>query len=425
MLTNETTNPRAQRGLEIAATKPIVESGEAKWIVPSQSTERRYHVGRGPEGDFHCTCPDYELTGRRCKHGFAVAFYLRRETKPDGTVIETRAARITYSQPWAAYNKAQTTEKAQFCALLRDLVSDVPSPEQKRRRPALPLSDMIFAAAFKVYSTVSARRFMTDLRTATENGLIDRTPHYNSIFNVLDKDSLTPILSDLVTRSALPLKGLETNFAVDSTGFGTQSFYRHFDAKYGRTTERRAWLKVHAIVGVKTNVITAVSITDPSIGDSPMLPALVTTTADHFNVAQVSADKAYATVQNFGVIKAVGARPVVPFKSNAVGTSRSETWNRLFHFFHLHREEFLQHYHRRSNVESTFSAMKRKFGDSVRSKTPTAQRNEMLLKVLCHNIVCVIHEIHESGAVARFPALTPVSCPQNLPPAQQALEWEG
>jgi hypothetical protein len=62
---------------------------------------------------------------------------LRRETKPDGTVIGTRAARVTYAQPWSAYNKAQTTEKDQFCALLKELVSSVPSPEQKRGRPQL------------------------------------------------------------------------------------------------------------------------------------------------------------------------------------------------------------------------------------------------------------------------------------------------
>jgi hypothetical protein len=27
---------------------------------------------------------------------------------------------------------------------------------------------------------------------------------------------------------------------------------------------------------------------------------------------------------------------------------------------------------------------------------------------LCHNLMCVIHEIHESGAVAMFPALCPI-----------------
>jgi transposase len=82
-------------------------------------------------------------------------------------------------------------------------------------------------------------------------------------------------------------------------------------------------------------------------------------------------------------------------------------WNRLFHFFHMQKDEFLTHYHKRSNVESTFSSMKRKFGDCIRSKSPVAQRNEALMKVLCHNIVCVIHEVEQSGALAAFPALTP------------------
>jgi transposase len=34
----------------------------------------------------------------------------------------------------------------------------------------------------------------------------------------------------------------------------------------------------------------------------------------------------------------------------------------------IEADEFMQHYHKRSNVESAFSAIKRKFGDSVRSK---------------------------------------------------------
>jgi DDE family transposase/SWIM zinc finger len=319
---NEATDGRRQRGLVIAATQVISQNNAGGYMVPSQSGPGNYRVLPTAEG-FTCACPDFELTGRTCKHGYAVEFMLRRETKPDGTVIETRAARVTYSQPWTAYNKAQTTEKTQFCTLLRDLVASVPSPEQKRGRPQLPLSDMIFSACFKVYSTVSGRRFMSDLKTATNLGLIDRTPHYNSIFNVLDKESLTPILHDLITRAALPLKALETDFAVDSTGFGLQSFYRHFSAKYGRETERRKFLKVHACIGTKTNVVTAVKVTDEHDGDAPMLPALVTETAERFNVERVSADKAYASRLNFGVIESLGATPFVPFKTTHRGDTTS------------------------------------------------------------------------------------------------------
>ena len=154
---NEATNGRRQRGLVIAATEVIDRNEAGDFMVPSQSMRpRRYRVVKETDG-FRCACPDFELTGRTCKHGFAVEFMLRRETKPDGTVIETRAARVTYSQNWPAYNRAQTTEKEQFCVLLRDLVWSVPTPEQKRGRPSLPLADMLFSAAFKVYSTVSAR----------------------------------------------------------------------------------------------------------------------------------------------------------------------------------------------------------------------------------------------------------------------------
>lgn len=422
---NEALTPRQQRGLVIATTAKIGRTNAGDYMVPSQSEPRRYRVQQGPEG-FRCACPDFELTGATCKHGYAVEFMLRRETKPDGTVIETRAARVTYSQQWSAYNRAQTTEKQQFVTLLRDLVSTVPTPEQKRGRPPLPLSDMIFSAAFKVYSTVSGRRFMTDLRTATSLGMIDKTPHYNSIFNVLDKESLTPILQELITRAALPLRALETDFAVDSSGFGLQSFYRHFSAKYGRDTERRKFLKVHAMIGTKTNVVTSVVVTDEHDGDAPMLPALVTDTAGQFNAERVSADKAYASRLNFGVIESLGATPFVPFKSNHRGDTDSPTWNRLFHFFQMQKDEFLTSYHRRSNVESTFSAIKRKFGDTIRSKSPVAQRNEALMKVLCHNIVCVIHEVEESGAVAMFPALAPAvvpSCTKNLMAAQQTIEF--
>src|SRR5262245_51231422 len=108
---------------------------------------------------------------------------------------------------------------------------------------------MLFAATFKVYSTVSGRRFMTDLRGAPAKGLIDRTPHYNSIFNCLENPDLTPLIKELITRSALPLKALETNFAIDSTGFDTQNFYRHFSAKCGREQVRREFIQVHAMVG--------------------------------------------------------------------------------------------------------------------------------------------------------------------------------
>lgn len=53
-----------------------------------------------------------------------------------------------------------------------------------------------------------------------------RAPHYNSVFNYLDNSDLTPILKALIEESASPLKAIETDFAVDASGFGTSRFVR-------------------------------------------------------------------------------------------------------------------------------------------------------------------------------------------------------
>ncbi len=399
---------RQQRGLVIAATTPIARV-ENQWLVPSQSSRTTLYAvvldGEKP----HCTCPDYELRGLPCKHIFAVEFVQKRETAPDGTVTETRAVRVTYAQNWPAYNAAQTSEKAEFCRLLHGLCAGIADPEQATGRPRFPLSDMLFAAAFKVYSTVSARRFMTDLRDATAAGMLAKAPHYNSIFRYLESEALTPLIQGLIADSSRPLAAVETDFAVDSTGFGTSQFFRYYSEKYGakgrgERTERD-WLKCHAMVGVKTNVVTSVAVLERNTSDALQFVPLVQATATRFAIAEVSADKAYSSRTNLSAVEALGGTPYIPFKINAVRDRTHEVWDRLFHFFSLNREEFGAHYHKRSNVEATFSAIKRVFGDAVRSRVRAAQVNEVLLKVLCHNIRCLVHAMHELGV---DPALRPM-----------------
>lgn len=112
----------------------------------------------------------------------------------------------------------------------------------------------------------------------------------------------------------------------------------------------------------------------------------------------MTADKAYSTRRNLELVGSAGATPYIPFKSNARATKDgSEAWERLFYYYQFRRAEFLEYYHRRSNVESTFNMIKAKFGAAVRSKSDVAQINELLCKVLCHNICCIIQSMHELG----------------------------
>jgi hypothetical protein len=87
-------------------------------------------------------------------------------------------------------------------------------------------------------------------------------PSYNSVFRYLEAEALTPYLYELIAASALPLKSVEEDFAIDSSGFSTGQFMRWFDVKYGKEEDRRMWLKVHLMCGVKTNIVTSVEISD-------------------------------------------------------------------------------------------------------------------------------------------------------------------
>jgi hypothetical protein len=66
----------------------------------------------------------------------------------------------------------------------------------------------------------------------------------------------------------------------------------------------------------------------------------------------------------------------------------------------------LAHCHKRSNVETVFSMIKGKFGDAFRSKSDIGQLNEVLCKVLCHNLCVIIQAIHELGIEPKFDVKT-------------------
>jgi transposase len=397
---------REQKALEIAAKSKIKQKG-GKWIVPSQTGNgTQYQVDALV---LECTCPDYETRGQSCKHMFAVSYVLERErsvtqtvTADSTTTTVTETVKLRYNQVWPAYNSAQTNEKARLQSLLYELCAGVDEPIQTMGRPRLSMADMLFASTFKVYSTMSARRFMSDLKDAHAKHYLAKLPHYNSIIGYLEKPELTPYLMRLITESSLPLKSIETDFAVDASGFSTATYSRWFSAKYGKEMDQHDWIKVHLMCGVKTNIVTSVEITGAHVHDTKMFAPLVNATAKHFEIAEVSADKAYSSKDNLRVAENKGIKPYIDFKKNTKPTGKIDIWHRMFHYYQMNQGEFYQHYHKRSNVESTFSMIKAKFGGYLRSKTFTAQANEALCKILCHNLCCLIQSSYELGTEATF-----------------------
>ena len=352
-----------------------------------------------------CTCPDHAEGGRTCKHFYAASIVHKRDVLPDGTVIEEKSITFTekkvYRQDWPAYNTAQMTEKHRFQVLLHDLCAGIVDPPQHMGRKRVPTADKLFSSIFKVYSTVSSRRFNCDLQDATDRGYLSRPFHPNRVNEFMEDAELTPHLKAFIVRSSLPLKAIESDFAVDSSGFSVSKFVRWYDEKYGVTRSGHDWVKVHIATGVKTGVVTAAAIYDRDTNDSPILPELVRQTKENFDVKEVSADKGYLSVENVETIFAIGAVPYIHPKMNSTGAVGGR-FEKMVRYYQYKQDEFLAHYHKRSNVESVFSAVKRKFGDHIRSRNQAAMVNETLAKFICNNLCCVILSQCELGIEAEF-----------------------
>jgi transposase len=323
--------------------------------------------------------------------------YVNRWLQDHG-YIEHRKERQTYPQNWPAYNEAQKQEKLLFLDILGELCSFVPVEKQNTGRPRALLPDMVFSCVLKVYELLSSRRVNSDLDIARRMGYLSRTPHYNTVLKYFSDPRLVPILTNLIQLSALPLKDLETTFAVDASGLSSAFYSRWLDYRFNGDKRIREWLKIHLICGTGSHIVTHVVITDGKRADSPQFPELVKETAKFFEIKEVCADKGYLSRENMQTVWDLGGIPYIPFKSSSTGKSRgSKAWRKMYLWFQLHREKFMDRYHQRSNAESTFSMLKRKFENNLMLRKEVGQINEALAKVLCHNICVLIEQLHESG----------------------------
>jgi hypothetical protein len=157
-------------------------------------------------------------------------------------------------------------------------------------------------------------------------------------------DELYSILQMLIRESAKPLKTVEFDFAVDSSGFAKGTTIKWMQAKYSNPhlIDKKDWLKCHLICGVITNIVTSVEITDSNSADSPQFKSLVESTAKDFRIEQVSADKAYLSAKNLRIVDKIGGVAFIPFKSNSSPNhaTKDSLWRNMYYFYQMHRAKF-------------------------------------------------------------------------------------
>lgn len=126
-----------------------------------------------------------------------------------------------------------------------------------------------------------------------------------------------------------------------------------------------------------------------------------------FDMREISADKGYLSRDIYALAKENGVDAYIVFKNNSRGRAMgSPAWLNAFYHFQNNKTDFLEHYHKRSNVESTFGAIKKKLGETLKSKNRTAQVNELLCKILAYNITVLINCMYTSNVEPVFVRVT-------------------
>jgi transposase len=310
-----------------------------------------------------------------------------------------KAIKLSYQQDWKSYNLSQTNEFRLFQDILIELIDNLIDNKLAIRQghPFNDLKEMVFCCVMRSYYGKSSRRSVSYLDYAITKGFLSKKPHFNTILNYYKDIYLIPILKYMIEKSGIPLKEIENDFTIDASGFSTSLFGRWLDVRMGSKGMRRVFKKAHITSGVITNIVTAVQITPGYWADSPQFEELIKITSKNFRLREVSADMAYSSRKNLKVVSSLGAVPYIPFKKGSVKKSRGcMIWAKMKGYFDEHHEEFMQHYHKRSNAETVFSMIKRKFGTHLYSKSEIGQINELLCRILSHNICVLIQEFFES-----------------------------
>ena len=294
---------------------------------------------------------------------------------------------------WTRYNKSQTQEKVLFVKLLKELGDTLPKKYKSTGTKPLQLSHIIFCLCMKSYCLKSGRRIIGELEMCRKAKLIEKVPHFNTLFNYLRKPEITFVLEELIRFTSLPLKAIEKKFCTDSTGFGSSVLDDRWSQIRQQYSKHHRYYKAHITFGVLTNIVTSCKVTKGTVHDSPMLLDMVDETARNFKLEEWSCDKAYLAKTNLEKIWEKGCLPLIPFKKGTRPRRGGLIWAEMYRFFHQNNELFMKKYHLRSNAESGMFMIKQRFGDLTHIRGEVGAKNDVLCKILCHNLCILVQEL--------------------------------
>lgn len=284
---------------------------------------------------------------------------------------------------------AARSEKLMFFRILKDVVDylDIPDRYNGNGRPKANIKDMLKCICIQQYCGLSHWRIESELKIAKQLKIIDNVYRKSAICKYLNDPTISIYLHKIYQTIAVPIAEVEIVAGCDASGMSVQYGRRRWVEIRDDHQLHKDYKKLHIISGTMSNAVYFAIITDGTVHESPQLKFLLEGIKNKFSFQRLVADPGYLSRANADLISENGMQPIILPKKNTTSINKgsSGAWGKMIWFFKNNYEMFLMYYHARSNVESTFSMLKRKFGYEVRSKSMIGQTNEILARIVCLN----------------------------------------
>lgn len=218
-------------------------------------------------------------------------------------------------------------------------------------------------------------------------------PHFTTLQKFMKKIE-SNLLNALISYVALALKYKKppaiVDLAVDASGFSSSYASRYYIERIKEGSWCRHYLKGSLAVDVERQLVVAARLRkSPSNDYIDFIPLLRNILKGGVSIEKVRADKAYDGESNLQYMKKMEIEAVIPIKggANAPSWRTGKAKARKAMLRRWNKEPGLEKdYHRRNIVETVNSVLKRKFGESLSSRSHWLRRKELLLRLLTYNL---------------------------------------
>lgn len=295
------------------------------------------------------------------------------------------------------YNKVQESEFQHFFDFARFIALKVCKGRRMRNM-------ILCLLVWHKFPTLSVRRARSLLLVFQAAKLIHvDIPCFKTLSNYRAENTLQRVLDQLIDESAKPLAKIEHDFATDATGIKTKLFSSWYSLRAKKRIRKRDHVIVHASMGVKSKMITALSVETRQGKDNVLLREHVDKTAAHFTIHQWSGDGMYWCKKNCSKVAAVGGTPYFRCKSSWNGKQDGHpAWKAMNTEARENPAWYAQQYHKRSNIEAANHSKKALHGDKVYARLDSARINEETLRWINHNQAVLNRARHEWGIQPHF-----------------------